>query len=238
MSRDRSHDRPKTAAELMAELQEDPAYIARMQQRELQERENVEAYVKAAKPILADLGVIGFRVNSIGELRQSGANYRAAIPTLLQWLPKVSYPPLKEDIVRTLSVPWARPAAAPALIEEFKRADDPAGTGIRWTIANALEVVADEVVFEEIVQLVQNTRYGRAREMLAMALANMENPRAVIVLIDLLGDEEVVGYAVVALGKLRASAALPDIEALTKHPKEWVRQEAKKALASIESGMG
>ena len=34
MRRDRSNDPPRTAAELMAELREDPDYIARMQQRE------------------------------------------------------------------------------------------------------------------------------------------------------------------------------------------------------------
>ena len=71
--------------------------------------------------------------------------------------------------------------------------------------------------------------------MLALALGNMHNPRAVDVLTDLLDDEEVVGYAVMALGKLRASAARERLETLTKHPNKWVRREAQKALSRLKS---
>jgi hypothetical protein len=240
MSRDRSKDRPKTAAELMAELQKDPDYLARARFREQQQRANTEAYAKAAGPLLTELDQAGFRVGSIGELRQRETPYHAGVPILLRWLPRVDHPPLKEDIVRTLSVPWAGPSAAPALIAEFKRAgtDDPAGTSLRWAIANALAVVADDSVFEEIVRLVQDTRSGKAREMLALALGNMKDPRAVGVLTDLIGDEEVVGHAAAALGKLRAAEARPHLEELKKHPKVWVRQEAKKALAKIGKSAG
>lgn len=46
-------------------------------------------------------------------------------------------------IVRTLSVSWARPLAGRVLVEEFRRTDDRTDMGLRWVIANALEVVAD-----------------------------------------------------------------------------------------------
>lgn len=137
--------------------------------------------------------------------------------------------------MRTLSVPWARSIAGQALIEEFRRADDPEGTGIRWAIANALEVVADDDVLEDVIQLVQDPGHGKAREMLTQALANMTNPRAITVLRSLLKDEEVVGHAVMALGKLNVPEVLSDLEALTKHPKEWVRREAGGAVAKIRS---
>ena len=234
MSRDRSGDRPKTAAELMAELRQDPEYIARERWRQQQEQENAQLYARAAEPVLADLEEDGFHVQTVGELRQR-ADYRAAIPSLVRWLPQVSYLPLKEDIVRTLSVPWARPMAGRVLIEEFRRTDDRTGTGLRWAIANALEVVADDDVLDEVIQLVRDPECGRAREMLTVALANMKSPRVVSVLRDLLRDDEVVGHAAMALGKLGVPAALPDLEALTKHPKEWVRREATKALAKIKS---
>lgn len=180
MTRDRSKDRPKTAAELMAELRKDPDFLARERAREQQDRENRERYARAAGPLLAELDAAGFRLGTLGELRQLGRAAAAAVPILLRWLPRADYPPLKEEIVRTLSVPWAGPLAAPALIAEFERAgtDEPAGSGLRWAIANALSVVAGDPVFEEIVRLARDAGAGKAREMLTLALGNMTNPRA------------------------------------------------------------
>jgi HEAT repeat protein len=54
------------------------------------------------------------------------------------------------------------------------------------------------------------------------------------VLIDLLDDDEVVGHAIIALGKLKSKKAYPAIERFATHPKAWIRKEAKKALARIE----
>jgi len=70
--------------------------------------------------------------------------------------------------------------------------------------------------------------------MLALALGNMQAPRAITVLLDLLDDEQMVGHAVAALGKLNAPAARVRLKDLTQHPIDWVRKEAKKALASID----
>ncbi len=234
MKRDRSKDAPKSAAELMAELNADPDYVARMRQRDRQQTENVEVYQRAAAPVLRELVAAGFNVQSLGELRQTGAEYPTAIPILLRWLPRVENAQVKEDLVRTLSVPWAAPEAMPALIAEFKRADGQERYGLRWAIANGLAVAADDAVFDQLVALVTDRNYGKAREMLALALGNCRDPRAVNVLIELLADEQVVGHAVMALGKLKPKAARSHIQGLLKHPEDWVRAEATKALAGID----
>lgn len=233
MSRDRSGDRPKTAAELMAELRRDPHFATREDQMGKRRREHAQLYANAAEPVLEELQNAGFSVRAVRELRALGADSQAAIPILIRWLPLVSYQPLKEDIVRTLSVPWAKPVAARPLLEEFKRLSEIEDAGFRWTIASALEVVADKGVLDDLIQLVQDPTQGKAREMLAMALAQIADARVVAVLRDLLEDEAVVGHAIMALGKLRARAALSELERLQKHPKEWVRQEAKKAVARM-----
>ncbi|MGH9243237.1 MAG: HEAT repeat domain-containing protein [Acidimicrobiales bacterium] len=62
----------------------------------------------------------------------------------------------------------------------------------------------------------------------------MKDPKAVDVLIGLLDDPDVEGHAVVALGNLRAESARDRIEPLLEHPKTWIRQEAKRALAKID----
>lgn len=233
--RDRSGDAPKTAADLMAELQKDPEFQLRAQKREHEQRAATERYAVAAAPLLEELAAIGFRVKTVGQLRQNRANYKGAIDVLLRWLPRVRDEHLKEDIVRTLSVPWAKPEAVAPLLTEFRAVNDPAGTGIRWAIANALEVLADDRVLDDIVALVQEPKYGKSRQMLTLALAKMRDPRVIPVLVNLLDDEEVLGHAVIALGTLRAQSARGRIESLIRHRTAWVRKEAKKALAKIDA---
>lgn len=234
MKRDRSKDAPKSAADLMAELNADPEYVARIRQRERQQTENVDNYRRAAEPLLRELAASGFNVQSLGELRQMGAEYPAAIPILVKWLPKIEDAQVKEDLVRTLSVPWAAPGAVPALIAEFRRADGQQHDGLRWAIANGLAVTVDDAVFDQLVALVTDKKYGKSREMLTVALGNCRDPRAVDVLIALLADEQVVGHAVMALGKLKPKTARPHIQGLLNHPVDWVRAEVTKALAGID----
>lgn len=152
---------------------------------------------------------------------------------VLKWLPRIDNLDVKEDIVRALSVPWAKSIAAPVLIAEFYKLQNESNIGIKWTIANALSVVADDLVFMEIVDLVRDHRNGKAREMLALSLGNMKDPRAQDVLIGLLEDEEVAGHAIMALGKLKSIKAYQTIERFLNNPRAWVRKEAKKALGKI-----
>ena len=231
--RDRSGDRPKSAAELMGELQRDPGFLARQKEKDDERRRSFEANRAAAKDLLAELADAGFEVAAVGDLRRLGKPYPKAVPTLVRWLPRVQYVALKEDIIRTLSVPWAREARQ-ALLAEFERADDGASGALRWAIGNALEVLAADEIAEDMIKLAINPRYGKAREMIVLGLGKLKQPRVVDVLTDLLHDEEVVGHAVMALGRLRAHSARPRIEPLLRHPKPWVRREAKKALARMK----
>lgn len=188
--------------------------------------------------ILAELAAAGYRVRSLAALRHSGAPYRDAVPVLLRWLPRATDPKLKGEIVRALTVPWARPAATKPMIEEFRRADasvDPTGTGLRWTIGNALEVLADDSSFDELAELARDSRYGKARQMVVLGLGRSKRPEAAEVLIGLIEDPEVDGHAVKALGKLRAPAARVALESKCDDKRAWVRREAKKALARLPS---
>ncbi len=186
--------------------------------------------------LLAELAGVGFPVASLTELRTSGVRYRAAVPVLLRWLPMVFDRQVKEDLVRALSVPWARPVAARPLIDEFERVDervDPAGTGLRWAIGNALSIVADDSVFDDLVRLVKDPTFGKARQMVVVGLGRSKRPEVVSVLIDLLDVEDVSGHAVKALAKLGVEEARPALERMVNDPRSWVRNEATKALARL-----
>ncbi len=185
--------------------------------------------------MIADLAAAGFEVGAVGDLRRLTTPYPQAVPVLIRWLPRVHDPAVKEDIVRTLSVPWAKDAA-PLLLSEFERTEDSTGTGLRWAIGNALEVLANDMIADGMIKLATDRRYGKAREMIVVGLAKLNAARVADVLLELLADDEVVGHAVMALGTLRSRAARPRIERLLTHPKSWIRKEAKKALANIDTG--
>ena len=194
----------------------------------------IAASRRAAAPVLAELAQHGFQLEWVSDLFNKRLDYRRIIPILVKWLPLVNDRAVKSDIASALSTKWARPMATRTLIEEFKRAPETEELGLKWTLANALSEVADDTVFEEIAQLACEKRHGRAREMLAVALGNMKSPRAVKVLINLLDDEQVYGHALMALRKLAPVEAKDAVEQFVNHPKTWVRNEARRALAKIE----
>lgn len=186
--------------------------------------------------VLADLGAAGYQVRSLADLRHSGVRYREAIPVLLAWLPQVADRRVKEEIVRALTVPWARPAATRPMIAEFRRVDssvDPTGTGLRWTIGNALEVLADDSCFDELAELARDRRYGKARQMIVLGLGRSKRPEAVEVLVGLVDDPEVDGQAVKALGRLKAPAGRAALEGKRDDKRAWVRREARRALERL-----
>ena len=207
-----------------------------MNQAEERERERLAAIAcnrVDAAPVVEALCGAGFVVESVADLFNKKMDYRGAIPILVEWLPRVANPNVKESIVRALSVKWARPAA-PLLMAEFERADDLTGVGLRWAIGNALEVLANDEIADGMIKVATDRRYGRAREMVVVGLGKLKDARVTDVLLGLLADDEVVGHAVMALGKLRVVTARSRIERFLDHPKPWVRKEAKKALARID----
>lgn len=173
----------------------------------------------------------GFQVRSVYDLVNMKGSYKTAIPILLEHLGRVSHPAVKEGIARALTVKEARGVAATPLVKAFERAEQ---TMVKWAIGNALAIVADESVFEDIVRLVKDPQHGMAREMLAVALGNFKTDASVETLVQLLDDEQTAGHAITALGKLKASGARSRIEQFLDHEKAWVRQEAKRALARMD----
>jgi len=188
------------------------------------------------EPILAELAAAGYEARSLADLRHSGLRYRDGVAVLLDWLQRVTDRRVKEEIVRALAVPWAKPAAARPMIGEFRRVDvsvDPTGTGLRWTIGNALDVLADDSVFEDLVELACDRRYGKARQMIVLGLGKSRRPEVIEVLLGLVDDPDVDGHVVKALGKLKAPAARPALARKLGDQRAWVRGEARKALARL-----
>jgi hypothetical protein len=190
--------------------------------------------------LLRDLEVVGVHVGDLWELVNSKVQYPSAVPVLVEWLdnldtrvPTVDRPHMLEGLVRALTIPAARPTAAPALMRLFRGST--CSPMLQWVVGNALGVVVDDSLFDDIECLVRDRRFGKARQMVVLGLGRSTDPRAIPLLIELLADEDVAAHAVRALGTLRAGAARASVERMLRHPQALVRREAKKALARLGS---
>src|ERR1700694_1609578 len=118
------------------------------EQRQKLRHKQIAANRQAAAPIVEALIAEGFHVQSIADLVNKRQDYKKAIPLLMHWLENTSNEATKKDLARALAVPWAKPTAAPGLIREFLRSCDQSPAGLKWVLGNALEVVADDSVFD------------------------------------------------------------------------------------------
>ena len=240
--------RPVTADELIARLESEPAWVARQENWRVEQRKRIEEYERDAKDLVSDLAAAGFQVTAVSDLYNFGYAYRPVIPILLRWLPRINNLRVKEGIVRALTDGAAKPLAAPLLIEEFRTVTCPKGVTevqlahYKASVANGLSVVADDLVFEEIVDLIQDRRHGWSRAPLAIALQRMKNPAATDILMGVLDEDPDLndpGPALIvdtirALGNRKVSKARTKIERFLDHTSPIVRKEAQKSLDKIE----
>ncbi len=198
-----------------------------------------EAEFTDDKRIVDALRGRGFKLSSIYDLVNSKQAYPEAIPVLVMHLSEVEDLAVKEGLVRALTVKEARGLAGPALVREFEKlpyegAEIDRVQMLKWAIGNALSVVASDSEFSDVVELLRDRRHGKAREMLAIALGRLSDPRGSAVLQEMLEDEQVAGHAIMALGRLGAREARAQIEKFLDDKRSWVRREAKKALERID----
>jgi HEAT repeat protein len=199
----------------------------------------VSATVEA---LLEQLSEVGWPVRSLAELVNTRRQYPEVVPVLTEWLESLDATDIRrlprdvEMAVRALAVPTARGTAARCLINLFRLVPESSTCHhLRWAIGNTLEVVADGSVAHDMVALATDRRYGPARQMIVLGLGRLASDCADEVLIDLLEDDQVVGHAIMALRRRRATRAVAAITPLLRHPKPWVRTEAKKTLTRIRS---
>lgn len=237
MKRAKKIRKPVTASDLMNELSHDPDFVRRRQEVNSQFESLADRFRQEEEPLVAALNdVVGVSVKSVWDLVNNTREYRHAIPVLVAHL-KYRYPyRIREGIARALTVKYAGETAYRALVKQFKdvpHSADAAEQGFKWALGNAISVVADKTHFDEVVALIRDRHHGASRDMMVLRLADLDQQRATDVLIELLGDDEVVGQAVTALGKVKAQNARSQIERLMQHPNPGIRKEASKVLAKL-----
>ena len=233
-------DDAKDVDTFLKELAEDPSCQARIAAQDVEHERLVQRNRADAAPLAAELADLGFDVDFPEDLLAQGVDYRSAIPLLIRWLPRISNPDVKCSIIRTLTVPWARPVAARPLVDELRRTlAVPAqpSSMVVFDVANALEVVADESVADDLIELSRDQRVdAEARAYLVQALGNVSQERVTGVLLDILQLDEdplVLIGALKAIGRLRDPRARRLLEDCVEHQDRQVRQEAERALKRL-----
>ncbi len=190
-------------------------------------------YGEEAARLMADLAAAGYPVDTPARLT---GKYVEAVPVLVDWLDRAQAVNIRQAVVRALSVPFARKLARDPLLAEFERVtddDDPDGLGLRWIVGSALEVLYTDSAYDAYVRLIEQPRFGPARQMLVHALRRSKRPEAVPLLLSLLNDPDVNGQATLALARIADPAAADGLRSMLDDRTPWVRNEAQKGLAKI-----
>lgn len=162
--------KPKTAAALMAELRQNPEFVAREQLREAQNRQREEASRIEQAELLKELNDIGIRIKTVWDLVNTREKYPAAIPILVRHVSLPHSTGVKEGIVRALTVDYAGSNALRELIREFEKQNDDSETSMKWVLGNAIATVAKSSDADTLVGLATDSSHGRARNMIISAL--------------------------------------------------------------------
>ena len=157
------------ASDLLKRLRSDPEWAAREKARDehiTAERARLRAN---EQPIVTDLHAIGWAVDGVWDLVNSRESYPEAVPVLVAHLDRPYDWRIREGIIRALTVPEARGDPARRILDEFKRADNE-NEFVRWALANALTVIADRTMIEEIEALLVAERQENVVRLLRSAV--------------------------------------------------------------------
>ncbi|NVJ59338.1 MAG: hypothetical protein HWE27_03055 [Gammaproteobacteria bacterium] len=202
-------------------------------QKEARKEIKKEAYLELqeeSKEFLQELKSFGLELDSIADLESLSDNYDFAIPVLLSNLNKNYSNRLLAIIIRALTIPAAEGIANQKLLEMFKTVEN---DKLRWIIGNALATVASENDIEQLLDILTEPSYGKARNMLVHAVARLQKTEAVPTLVDCLNDNDLVAQSAIALGNLKATGAKKALKKI-RHEDSGVMNQVNDALKKID----
>lgn len=183
---------------------------------------------------------LGRFVSNTEHFEPSAFDERAALAGLIEALPHLSDRGLVNAVAGHLRRPWARPTAFDALHEAFIRwapADEQTG----WAVGDSLVSAAEAVHLPKLLSLVEDRRYGMARQMIVYSLYRFKaSPRVEAVLWDLVHEETVGLHAMSALqrtiGAERAISVFAEVA--DRHPDTSLGQQARRKLLAAQRSTG
>lgn len=210
----------------------------KLEQRRAERREN---YLRDVAPLEADLTAAGIDptdlsrfVNRVvpGVIEPSNFDAAAAVPILLDWLPRVQNEHVKETIARQLKTPTAKTIATAPLIKQFRTVQE---QSVKWAIGETLHYVADRSQYDDLVDLAADPQHGQARGMLVDMLWRVKTDRADQAILAALDQPGVYRSAMsAARRRFGNETARQHIAPLVNHTDEGVRNAARDQLKRID----
>ena len=198
----------------------------------------------------------GFGEGDLWALEKDPEALARAAAVLLELLEEIESPAVKIPLVRVVSSAPIPPAPLvaelkrlrPEIESDYKRPDSYAklegqevvaeldrirsrSTGaasLGWTLAEALRVRADLTIYEDLVDIIRDKRFGRARQMLPYALAKLKARREQVipVLLEVIDDEDITTHVLDALPTMKAVEAIPAVRKYLDSPVALVKGTA------------
>ena len=203
-------------------------------------------FQREAQPLLdaleaAGLGTVDF--GQFGALSHTTFDFERAAPIIVDWLPRIDDPDVKETMVRSLAgQPAARGEGARRLLAEFNRPEYESHVGLRWAIGSTLATLAGPSDADAIIEILRESRHGIARQMLCDALVRTRDHRRADVLLDLIDDDDVAGHAISALRRISdrdrvAEHMLPKLEAVLARSSATpnAKRQARSAMKALQT---
>jgi hypothetical protein len=203
-------------------------------------------FLKEAQPLLDALEAAGVETGDFGRfgrLHPTAFDCERAAPIIVDWLPRVADPDVKEAMVRSLAGQRAaRGEGARRLIAELSLPEYANYEGLRWAIGSTLATIAGPSDADDIVHILRDSRQGKAREMLCAALVRTRSHHRVEVLLDLIDDDDLAGHAISALRRISdrdriAELMRPKLEAVLARSSATplAKRAARSALKALKN---
>jgi hypothetical protein len=195
-------------------------------------------YAQEEQRVLAALRERGLHVSRLPELLTTRMS-RECGGVLIEQLPALETHAAREFVIRGLSDRVFAGTVTNGLITLFL---EPRFEVHRWTIGQALAVVATPADAEPILEIAADGTLGTGRQMIVASLGRLKSHDADLLLLRLLDDPDVDGHAVRGLASLPVSR-LRDLDVAAVEPfrtdsRAWVRRSAaavlKKASPSLQ----
>lgn len=180
----------KTAAELIAELEMNPAYMERRQRQDEMRRLRAEELARAEAPLVQELRAAGAEVSSVWDLVNTSRPYPKLVPILLDHIDHEYPERIREGVARALAVPEAR-VGWDKLVNLYLSLSERHAQGLKWPLHLAIAAAADVSVVDTLIRLAVDKRHGENRSFFVDALARINDPRARAALAELSEDPEV-----------------------------------------------
>ena len=152
------------------------------------------------KNLLEEIRATGVEIDDIEELMHMDENDKDLVPIVVKYIQRFKETNYRELLVRALGVKGFT-EATDVLLDEFYKAEN--GKSYKWAIGNTISIIADPNIVSEMIEISLNKEHGSARVMIVRELGRFKDEKIKNILISLLDDEQVDGFALHSLKLLK-----------------------------------